>query len=114
MPGQPMQAAPIAVDSTGGYYSVRPLNRSFRKTLAIDGRYVPPADATHYTWDPETGQIVDWLREVAIKSSRGRPSEDGESDLFPPNLSVEGERARYPGIGLYVQSVYEVICQEAP
>lgn len=113
MSGQQMSEAPWAVDATGGYYPLRPLDKRFRETLALAGGPAP-SEATHYTWDPATGQIVDWLREVAYKSSRGRPSEDPESDLFPESMSVEGERARYPGIGLYVRSGYEVIEQVAP
>lgn len=110
MPGQPMTEAPCAVDRTGGYYPVASIANS---PVAICGPIA--AGATHFTYDPETGQIVDYLREVAIKSSRGRPFEDPELEgLYSPPLSVEGERAQNPGIGLFVQSVYEVIEQVAP
>lgn len=113
MSGQQMNEAPRAIDRTGGYYPVLAIATNLH--LFPDAPGIPkPQGATHFTYDVENREIVDWLREVAVKSSRGRPSEEPESDLFPPALSVEGERSRYPGVGLYVTPAYEVIGQVAP
>lgn len=106
MPGQEMHEAPCAVDRTGGYYPVHPVDHRTQDA---------PPSATHYTYDPATGEVVDWLRECVIKSSRGRPSDDPwHEGLFDERGSVESERARCPGVGLFLHSVYEVVGQVAP